>query len=387
MTNKMMIWTFNNTTGRTLAVAAMLAAVVAGAPVHAASAQLLIGVSLPLTGPKALVGRNFKQGVELAVEDINAAGGVLGKPLQVVFEDDQGDNTNGAINAVNKLMQVHQVPVMIGPHYSVTQMATQNTYCNGKVISLTGGTSVAITHSGCKYVIRTRSDDDVQAKALIDYAQKELKAGEKTALFYANDDFGKSGQARVIAQMQALGLKPVAVESHNPSDKDYSAQLAKLRGSGAELVILWAHDSDAALIVRQAKQFGLPFKFAGAVLSEEAFLKLAGNAAEGAMSASYFVPTDPNPVVQAFVRKYEARFKMAPDVWSATYYDATVLAAKAINAAGSTEVDKVRAAFGGISYDGLLASYKCDAAGDCNRQVNIVEIKGNQPVVRSAVQY
>jgi branched-chain amino acid transport system substrate-binding protein len=352
-----------------------------------AMADALIGVSLPQTGPKALVGRNFKQGVELAVSEINASGGVLGKPLQVVFEDDQGDNPNGAINAVNKLMQVSKVPVMIGPHYSVTQMATQKTYCNGKVVSITGGTSVAITQSGCNYVIRTRSDDDVQAKALIAYAQKELKAGEKTAVFYANDDFGKSGQARVVAQMAALGLKPVAVESHNPSDKDYSAQLAKLQKTGAELVILWAHDTDAALILRQAKQFGLPFKFAGAVLSEEAFLKLAGTAAEGSMSASYFVPTDPNPAVQAFVKKYEAKYKMAPDVWSATYYDATILAARAINDAKSADVEKIRAAFSTVSYNGLLADYKCDKAGDCNKQVNIVEIKGGQPVVRSAVKF
>lgn len=352
-----------------------------------AMADALIGVSLPQTGPKALVGRNFKQGVELAVAEINAAGGVLGKPLEVVFEDDQGDNPNGAINAVNKLMQVSKVPVMIGPHYSVTQMATQKTYCNGKVVSLTGGTSVAITHSGCNYVIRTRSDDDVQAKALIAYAQKELKAGEKTAIFYANDDFGKSGQARVVAQMASLGLKPVAVESHNPSDKDYSAQLAKLQKAGAELVILWAHDTDAALILRQAKQFGLPFKFAGAVLSEEAFLKLAGSAAEGSMSASYFVPTDPNPAVKAFVKKYEAKYRMAPDVWSATYFDATILAARAINEARSPDVEKIREAFSRVSYSGLLADYKCDKAGDCNRQVNIVEIKGGQPVVRSAVKF
>ncbi|HZF82592.1 MAG TPA: ABC transporter substrate-binding protein [Burkholderiaceae bacterium] len=365
------------------AVAGAAALMLAGS----ALAEAVIGVSLPMTGPKALVGRNYKQGVELAVSEINAAGGVLGKPLEVVFQDDQGDNPNGAINAVNKLMQVDKVPVMIGPHYSVTQMATQKTYCNGKVVSLTGGTSVAITRSGCNYVIRTRSDDDVQAKALIDYAQKELKAGEKTAVFYANDDFGKSGQARVVAQMAALGLKPVAVESHNPSDKDYSAQLAKLEKTGAQLVILWAHDTDAALILRQAKQFGLKFKFAGAVLSEDAFLKLAGSAAEGAMSASYFVPTDPNPAVQDFVKKYEAKFKMAPDVWSATYYDATILAAKAINEAKSTDVDKVRAAFGQVQYKGLLAEYKCDKAGDCNKQVNIVEIKGGKPVVLSAVRY
>ncbi|MDR6953235.1 branched-chain amino acid transport system substrate-binding protein [Ancylobacter sp. 3268] len=371
-----------------LRAAAGAGLILAALPLGGAWAQdALIGVSLPMTGPKALVGRNFKQGVELAVDEINAAGGVLGKPLKVVFEDDQGDNTNGAINAVNKIMQVHQTPVMIGPHYSVTQMATQNVYCNGKVVSVTGATGVPVTNSGCNFVIRTRSNDNVQAKALIDYAQKELKAGEKIAVFYANDDFGKSGQARVVAQMAALGLKPVAVESHNPNDKDYSAQLAKLQKAGAELVILWAHDTDAALIVKQAKQFGLPFQFAGAVLSEEAFLKLAGRSAEGAMSASYFVPTDPNPAVQAFVKKYEERFKMAPDVWSATYYDATILAAKAINAAGSADVAKIRDAFNSVKYDGLLAGYHCTPSGDCNNQVNIVEIKGGRPVVRSAVSY
>ncbi|MCJ9734387.1 ABC transporter substrate-binding protein [Bradyrhizobium sp. PRIMUS42] len=353
----------------------------------AAQEQPLIGVSLPMTGAKALVGRNFKQGVELAMADINAAGGVLGKPLQVVFEDDQGDNTNGAINAVNKIMQVHKTPVMIGPHYSVTQMATQNIYCNGKIVSLTGGTGVPVTNSGCKFVIRTRSNDDVQAKAIIDYAQKALKAADKVAIFYANDDFGKSGQARVVAQMAALGLKPVAIESHNPNDKDYSAQLSKLKNAGAALVILWAHDTDAALIVKQAKQFGLPFRFAGAVLSEDAFLKLAGSGAEGAISASYFVPTDPNPAVQTFVKRYEERFKMAPDVWSATYYDAAILAAKAINAAGSADVAKIRESFATVKYDGLLASYGCDEKGDCNRQVNIVEIKGGQPVVLEAVRY
>lgn len=160
-----------------------------------------------------------------------------------------------------------------------------------------------------------------------------------------------------------------------------------MKNAGAALVILWAHDTDAALIVKQAKQFGLPFRFAGAVLSEDAFLKLAGSGAEGAISASYFVPTDPNPAVQTFVKRYEERFKMAPDVWSATYYDAAMLAAKAINAAGSADVAKIRDSFATVKYDGLLASYGCDEKGDCNRQVNIVEIKGGQPVVLEAVRY
>jgi branched-chain amino acid transport system substrate-binding protein len=361
--------------------AVSVAAVLGAITISAAHADPLIGVSLPMTGNKALVGQNFKHGVELAVADINAAGGVLGKPLEVVFEDDQGDNANGAINAVNKLMQVSKVPLMIGPHYSVTQMATQSTYCNGSVVSVTGATGVPVTSSGCKFVIRTRSDDNVQAHALIEYTQKELNAGEKTGVLYVNDDFGKSGQARLVAQMDTLGLKPATVEGYNPGEKDFSALLAKLNDAGAKLVFLWAPDTDAAMIVRQAKQFGLPIKFAGSVLSEDAFLKLAGRSAEGALSASFFVPTDPNEKVQSFNKKYEERFKIEPDVWSATYYDATILAAKAINEAGSADPKKIREAFSKVNYSGLLANYKCDDMGNCNHQINIVEIKDGKPVV------
>ena len=106
-----------------------------------AYSQVTIGASAPLTGPRALLGRNFKQGVELAVEEINAAGGVLGKPLQVAFEDDQGDNPNAALNAVNKLMQVSKAPVILGPHYSVAQLATQKAYCDGTTMSVTGASA------------------------------------------------------------------------------------------------------------------------------------------------------------------------------------------------------------------------------------------------------
>ena len=357
------------------AVAGAVALMLAGS----AMAEAVIGVSLPMTGPKALVGRNYKQGVELAVSEINAAGGVLDKPLEVVFQDDQGDNPNGAINAVNKLMQVDKVPVMIGPHYSVTQMATQKTYCNGKVVSLTGGTSVAITHSGCNYVIRTRSDDDVQAKALIDYAQKELKAGEKTAIFYANDDFGKSGQARVVAQMAALGLKPVAVESHNPSDKDYSAQLAKLEKTGAQLVILWAHDTDAALILRQAKQFGLKFKFAGAVLSEDAFLKLAGGAAEGVHLTSNFLPTDPSPNVQHFVEEWKKRSDGAvPGQFPAQAYDAVRIMLAAMEKAQPNPTrEKVRDALAQTKdFPGVTGKTTFSADREAEKELVKVEVKG-----------
>lgn len=349
-------------------------------------AQTTIGAAAPLTGQRALLGRNMKQGIELAVEEINAAGGVLGKPLAVAFEDDQGDNPNAGINAVNKLIQVDKVSVMLGPHYTVNQMATQKTFCEHGPLSLTGASGVPVTASGCKYVIRVRASDVIQAKALIEFARKELKA-EKVGVLYINDDFGKAGADRVVKSMQEMGMKPVAVESHNAGDKDFSAQLARLRNAGAQAVIMWTHDTEAALIVRQARQLGLTFHFAGSTsLSEPSFLKLAGNAAEGVLSANDFVPTNPEPRVQAFAKKYEAKYKMAPEIWAAAYFDATHLAAQAIKQAGTLDATKVRAAFDTLRHTGVLGDYRCESNGDCNHQILIVEIKDGKPVVRSTVK-
>lgn len=351
-----------------------------------AQQSVTIGAAAPLTGPRANLGRYFKQGVELAVEEINKDGGVLGKPLKVVFEDDQADNPNVAINAVNKLVKMHKVTAFVGPHFSVAQLATQKIYCD-HAVSVTGASGVPVTNNNCKTVIRNRANDNLQAKALVEYARNSLKI-DKLGVLSINDDFGKAGAQRVIEQIEAAGLKPVRVESHNPEDKDFSAQLGRLRDAGAGLVIMWTHDNEAALIVRQAKQLGLTMKFAGSTsLSQPVFVKLAADAGEGALSSSDFVPGNPDPAVREFVKKYEARTKTEAELYAATYYDATWLLAKAINQAKSTDPVKIREAFATISHKGVLADYRCETNGDCNHQINIVEVQKGQPVVKTTVKF
>jgi branched-chain amino acid transport system substrate-binding protein len=370
--------------GKSAAVALAFAAVGLAPP---AVAQVVIGVSAPLTGPRANLGHYTKQGVDMAVEDINKAGGVLGKPVKVVYEDDQADNPNAAINAVNRLMKVDKVPLMLGPHFSVAQMATQKSYCDGSIISLTGASGIPVTAGGCHFVLRTRANDFVQSKALVTYARNTLKL-DKIGVIFINDDFGKAGADRVVKSIEEAGVKPVAVESHNAEDKDFSAQLGRLKNAGAQMVILWTHDNEAALIVRQAKQLGLPFKFAGSTsLSQPVFIKLAGEAGEGAISSSDFVPANPDPRTQAFLKKFAAHYKGEPELYAATYYDAMMLAAKAINAAGTTQPAKVREQFGTLKYNGILSDYRCEANGDCNHEILIVEVQKGIPTVKSTVKF
>jgi branched-chain amino acid transport system substrate-binding protein len=368
-----------------LAIAA--AALAAAASAVPAAADTVIGVSAPLTGPRANLGRHFKNGVEMAVAEINKAGGVLGQPLKVMYEDDQADNPNAAINAVNRLMKVDKVPLMIGPHFSVAQLATQKAYCNGSIVSITGASGIPVTANGCKYVLRSRANDNVQSKALVAYAMNSLKLN-KIGVIFVNDDFGKAGADRVVANIKELGLTPVGVESHNAEDKDFSAQLGSLQRAGAQMVILWTHDNEAALIVRQAKQLGLPIKFSGSTsLSQPVFVKLAGDAAEGAISSSDFVPSNPEPKTAAFVKKYAQEYKVEAELYAATYYDATYLAARAIQMAGSTDPVKVRDAFAKLRYSGILGDYSCEANGDCNHQIHIVEVVKGNPVVKTTVKF
>lgn len=367
--------------------AALLAATLLAPAVPAMAADLTIGAAAPMTGPRALLGRNFRQGVDMAVEEINAAGGVLGGKLSVQIEDDMGDNPNAAINAVTKLMQVEKVPLMLGPHYSVAQLATQKIYCDGSIVSITGASGVPVTKNGCGFVIRVRANDIIQSKALVEYTRKTLNI-DKIGVLYINDDFGKAGADRVVLAIKEAGLEPVALETHNTQDKDFSAQLARLQNAGAKLTIMWTHDTEAALIVRQAQQLGLDMKFAGSTsLSEPSFVKLAGPAAEGVVSANDFVASNPDPAIQKFVKAYEAKYSMGPEIWAAAYYDATHLAAKAINAAGSSDPAKVREAFKTVDHAGLLGKYRCEDNGDCNHQIHIVTVKDGVPGVVSTVKF
>jgi branched-chain amino acid transport system substrate-binding protein len=364
--------------GRLLRIAAVL--VVAGsllgitAPRQSVAGEpIIIGAAAPLTGARALLGRNFRQGVNLALEEINGAGGVLGRPLQVVFEDDQGDNPNAAINAVNRLIHVDKVPLMMGPHYSVAQMATQKLYWEAKVISTTGASGVPVTAQGNPYVFRVRMNDILVGKALVAYARDTLKA-TKIAIHYINDDFGKGGMERVVKGLEEFQMKPVAVESHNAGDKDFTAQLSKIIQAGAQVMVMWSHDTESALVVRQVKQLSPTLKVIGTTsLSEPSFLRLAGEAADGVISANDFVPSNPDPRIQAFVAKYQAKYNMGPEVWAAAYYDATHIAAKVIAAAGGTDTEKLRQAFFALRYTGLLADFRFDPNGDGNHQIHMVE--------------
>lgn len=364
-----------------LSAAAILLAV---APSYA---DVVVGVSTSLTGPRALQGKYTTQGVDLALEEINAAGGLLGGVMSTVVEDDQGDNPNSALNSMSKMKEVHKVPVVEGPHYTVAQLAVQKMYCDGSLISITGAAGAGVTGNGCKYVFRVRGNDAFLAQTFVNFVLGDLKA-TKIGVITANDDFGRGAQQKLLTALAKVDVKPVAVEIHNAGDTDFSAQLSSLKTAGAEYVIVWSHDNESALIVRQARQFGLPFKFVGpSAMSSPTFIQLAGPAAEGVISTTEFLTDSTEGPVKSFVDAYTKKYNETPEIYAAAYYDAIKLTAAAIQKAGSTDVDKIRDALSGMTMQGVLTNYRCDENGDCNHLANFIEIKNGKPSFIKALEF
>jgi branched-chain amino acid transport system substrate-binding protein len=141
--------------------------------------------------------------------------------------------------------------------------------------------------------------------------------------------------------------------------------------------------------VKEARQMGLTYRFAGAAgMSQPVFIRRAtAQAAQGVLSSTDFVESNPDPKVQDFVKRYREAYGTEPDVHAAAYYDAAVLAAKSIASAGTPEVSRVRGAAGNLRYPGILANYRCSAKGDCNQQLNIAEIDVGVPVLKYTMKF
>ncbi len=350
-------------------------------------AQITFGVALPLNGPRAAVGRSIKQGVDLAVADINKSGGVLGKQLQVQYEDDGGETPEAAVSAVEKLLKQYKPPVVLGPHFDAQHLAVQRRFC-GAALLVTGASGSAVTDAGCTSVLRVRANDDAHSRALVSYAMQSLKL-YKIGVLHVDDPYGKAGTDAVVKSMRELGLAPVTIEKHAPGATDFAQPLGKLATAGAQLVIVWTHDLEAANAVRQALQLGVPYRIAGSSgMSQPIFIRRAtAQAAQGTVSSVEFTVSGSGSKSAEFQKHFTEAYGSEPDNYAAVYYDAVQLAARAIAAAGNIETARVREAATALRYVGAVTTYRCNGRGDCNHQLTITEVDVGSLVARTTMRF
>ncbi len=345
--------------------------------------EVTLGMLQPLTGPAAAVGLTGRHGAELAVQEINDAGGVNGTKLKLQVLDAAGDVTTGA-NAFTKLLSDKPVAIL-GPNYSAVALALVPRLQREQVPLLTGALTPDLTKSGSPWVFRVRSSDSTAAQNLVDYALDTIKP-QSIAVISEESDYGQGGIAAVKAELQARGVTPVATLTFGANANDLSSQVIKLKQSGAAAVVYWGSQSPAALFAKQAKQFG----YTGVILGSNAYtdqsvLHLAGDSAENIYSVVNFIPTGDDPAVRSFVTAYQQKYGSDPDSYAASYFDAVNVVAAAIKAGGPT-AKAIADSLKTLQHQGLASTYKYHDNGEMAGPQEITQVRSGKPVVVSRGQ-
>ena len=354
----------------TLAAALALAAV--SIQVNAAD-PIRIGLVSEITGPNAEAGANTVNGAKLALAEINNAGGVLGRPLELKIEDNQSTNP-GSVLAVSKLGSEGNLVALIAPVRSTQVQASAPTIAKLGIPTMIGGSDYGLTHSGHAWLFRARPNDSYSAKVIVDYGVNTLKK-KKWAIIYSTDTFGTGGKNMVVEELKLLGVTPVLIQGYTNNTQDFTPIVLAIKQSGADVLASYTpFSTDAAIFATQLRQLGVNVPWIGsATLVSDSTLKLAKDALHDTYSVSDFF-AEANPEAQAYAQKYKQQFGREADFYSSWSYDAVHILALAMNRAKSTKPDAVRKEILAIrGFKGAEGTYTFDKNGDGLHGYNIVK--------------
>jgi branched-chain amino acid transport system substrate-binding protein len=297
---------------------------------------IYLGVSGPLTGNNARYGAQWKKGFDLALEEINGAGGINGHKLEYIFEDSQSDPKQSVVVA-QKFIADDRIVVELGDFSSTASMAASQIYQRAGLVQFGFTNSHPdFTKAGGDYTWSNSVTQAQAAPALADFAIQTLGV-KKLAIFYLNTDWGKSSYGLFAAHAKEIGAEIVSEQAYLPDEKDFRSAITAVRDAKPDGIILYSYQADGALIVQQLRDAGLkqPIVGGGSLQSPD-FLKLGGAAVEDVYILGEFLATDPNPAIQAFVKKYQAKYNEEPDLFAVHAYDTIILIAEAIKLGGPT---------------------------------------------------
>lgn len=353
-----------------LCVVAALAAV----SFHAQAAESIkIGMMAESSGPNAEAGVYQSNGARMALDEINSAGGVLGRKLELRIEDNQSTNP-GSVLAVSKLTSSGDLAALIGSVRSTQIQAVAPTVLKVGLPMVIGGTDFGLTHSGNPWLFRARPNDGYSAKVIADYGVNTMKL-KKWAIVHSTDAFGNGGKNNLIETLKGMGVTPVMVQGFTSNSQDFTPIVLAIKQSGADIVSTYiANSTDVGIFAKQLRQLGVKAAWLGSPsISTDTAMKLAGDALYGTYSIADFAVAS-SPEAQAYATKYKATFKLEPDLYSAWAYDAVKVLALAIKNANSTKPDDIQKALHSIKgYKGIEGTYTFDKNGDGLHGYNIVK--------------
>jgi branched-chain amino acid transport system substrate-binding protein len=304
---------------RSILTASALAALTSRA--RAQTDPVMIGVSGPLTGQYAQYGADWRRGFDLAVAEVNAAGGISGRPLAYDFQDTQSDPRQ-AVAVAQRFVGDSRVLMELGDFSSAASMAASPIYQRGKLVQFGFTNSHPDFTKGGDYMWSNAPNQADDMPILADYAIGKL-GFRKLAVVYINGDWGRTSKDIFLKAAADRGATVVATEGYLPNEQDFRSTLVRVRDTLPDAILLIAYYPDGAQVVRQARDMGLtqPVVATGSVYSPK-FLELGGAAVDGVYTNTTFFPSDPRPVVQRFVTGYRAMYATDPGSYNARAYDA-----------------------------------------------------------------
>ena len=351
----------------------------------AAWAQIKIATIVELSGAGATSGTNFRNGIELAVKEINASGGILGQKIDMTIADTQG-NPGVAKGLAQKAVD-DNVFAVFGPVFSGSILVSMAETRKAEIPNFTGGEAAAITKQGNPYIFRTSFTQDTAMPKVARYMANNLKA-KTVAVIFVNNDFGKGGRDAVTKSLEALGVKVVTDISTDQNQVDFSAAVLRAKQSNADVIFCYTNEEESARLLRELRKQGVSKPIVGeTVLTSQKVIELAGEAANGAVAHVGLTVDAPIPAVRAFRAKFERDYKVTPDHNGIKGYTGVYIMKAAVEKAGKLDRKLVAQTLHGLrlkaaDHPGVLMDVSMDANGDLDRESFLVEARDGKQIIK-----
>jgi branched-chain amino acid transport system substrate-binding protein len=339
-------------------------------------AAIKIGEVDPLSGGVSQFGIGCHQGIALALDQINAAGGVLGQQIELVTEDDQSKPGQSA-TAVRKLITQDKVAALLGDATSSATLESAPIAQANKIPMITpSATNPRITQVG-DFIFRVCFLDELQGRVIARFARQKLHAAKIFTLVDVKQDYSVDLEKFFKDEFTKLGGSIVGEQSYSSGDTVFRAQLTAIRGLHPDAIYVPGYYQEVALIVKQGRQIGLTMPFLGCDgWANQALIAIGGKAMDGCYFTNHFSPEDQSPIVKEFVGKYREKYGSLPDTFAALGYDAASILCDSIKRGASSDSLQIRDALAKTtSFEGVTGVISLDANRNAAKPVLVIAIR------------
>ncbi len=357
-------------------------------PTSTGGDKVRIGVFMSLTGDTANFGISSVNGIKMAAEEVNAAGGINGKQIELLVQDDRSDASEAA-TIVTKFVTQDQVHAILGEVASSRSIAAAPIAQNAKIPMLTpSSTNPEVTRKG-NYIFRSCFIDPVQGAAIAQFAAKTLGAKRGALMVDRKQDYS-TGLEKVINEVfTKLGGQIVVTQSYASGDQDFNAQITDIKGANPDVIFVPGYYGDVGLFAKQARDKGVTVPLVGGDgWDSPSLYQIGGAALHGSYFSNHYSPDDTDPIVQKFVSDYKAKYGSVPDALAATAYDAARIMFDAIKRANSLDGAAIRDALAATKeFPGVTGKVTFNENRDAVKPIVMVKIEnGGKFVVAERVQ-